>query len=213
MKRYGGWILPMVAGLAITCDAGHAQELAASEMGYARSVGGSRKAPGSGSWQWVHAGVALQVAGSFGDWATSWKQPEGNQLLAEPGGRYSGTFYRSGTVYKAGISAGLAAVSYGTWAETLQSPCPAKRWRRFVEFRSDVDGVPGMMLPRKNCDWRIRMVITHEVPPIHTSSVRAGLLQVRTCSSRAANRSVAKGHNRRRKPQSNVALSNVSSRK
>ena len=32
--------------------------------------------------------------------------------MAEPGGRYGGTFYRSGTVHKAGLSAGLAVVSY-----------------------------------------------------------------------------------------------------
>jgi len=42
----------------------------------------------------------------------SWKQPEGNQWLAEPGGPYAGKFYRSGTVRKAALSAGLAVVSY-----------------------------------------------------------------------------------------------------
>jgi len=68
---------------------------------------------GSGSsWMWVHAGVAVQVAGSAADWATSWKQPEANQWLAEPGGAYQGTFYHEGTVRKDGLSAGLAAASY-----------------------------------------------------------------------------------------------------
>jgi hypothetical protein len=64
------------------------------------------------SWMWVHAGVAMQVAGSAADWATSWKQPEANPWLAEPGGAYQGTFYHAGTVRKAGLSAGLAAASY-----------------------------------------------------------------------------------------------------
>jgi hypothetical protein len=54
----------------------------------------------------------MQLAGSFGDWATSWKQPEGNQLLAEPDGTYAGRFYRTGTVNKVALSAGLVAVSY-----------------------------------------------------------------------------------------------------
>jgi len=64
------------------------------------------------SWLWVHSGVAMQAAGSFADWATSWKQPEGNQFLAEPLGPYQGRFYREGTVRKAALSAGIAAVSY-----------------------------------------------------------------------------------------------------
>lgn len=63
-------------------------------------------------WLWVNCGVATQVAGSFADWATSWKQPEGNQLLAESSGPYQGRFYREGTARKIGLSAGIAAVSY-----------------------------------------------------------------------------------------------------
>jgi len=61
---------------------------------------------------WVHAGVAIQVAASAADWATSWKKPEANQWLAEPGGAYQGTFYRAGAARKAGLSAGLAVASY-----------------------------------------------------------------------------------------------------
>src|SRR5262245_30710572 len=66
----------------------------------------------STSWLWVNCGVATQVAGSFADWATSWKQPERNQLLAESSGPYQGRFYRQGTIRKIGLSAGVAAVSY-----------------------------------------------------------------------------------------------------
>ena len=121
MNRRRSWMLPIMAGLVITCDAGRAQELFSPEMGYVRSVAAPREASGSASWQWVHTGVAVQVAGSFGDWATRWKQPEGNSWMAEPGGRYGGTFYRSGTVHKATLSAGLAAVSYAVawkWPKT-----------------------------------------------------------------------------------------------
>jgi hypothetical protein len=121
MKRRGNWKLPMIAVLVITCDGARAQELVTPEMGFVRSVAVPREASGSPSWQWVHTGVAMQVAGSFGDWATSWKQPEGNRLMAESGGRYAGTFYRSGTATKAGLSAGLAALSYAVawkWPKT-----------------------------------------------------------------------------------------------
>jgi hypothetical protein len=112
MKRGKSWMMLMTAGLVMTCDGARAQELVTPEMGFVRSAGVAREASGSPSWQWVHTGVALQVAGSFGDWATSWKQPEGNGLLAETGGRYAGTFYRSGTVQKAAFSGGLALLSY-----------------------------------------------------------------------------------------------------
>jgi hypothetical protein len=61
---------------------------------------------------WVNAGVTAQLAGTFADWATSWKQPEGNSLLAQSGGEYSGRFYRTGTAIKFGIAAGVTAVSY-----------------------------------------------------------------------------------------------------
>jgi hypothetical protein len=61
---------------------------------------------------WVHAGVTAQLAGSFADWATSWKQPEGNSLLAQSGGQYAGRFYRTGTAIKFGIAGGVTAVSY-----------------------------------------------------------------------------------------------------
>jgi hypothetical protein len=64
------------------------------------------------SWYWVHAGVAAELLGNGLDWATSWKQPEGNQLLAETGGRYSGDLYRVGTARKASTAVGLAVVSY-----------------------------------------------------------------------------------------------------
>ena len=70
------------------------------------------KAPRSAAWLWVHTGVAVQVAGNVADWATSWKQPEGNQWLAQSGGPYAGKFYSSATVRKAALSAGLAVVSY-----------------------------------------------------------------------------------------------------
>ena len=112
MKNFRSWMLPIITGLVIACGAGRAQELVSPGMGFVGSVAAHREGSGAPSWQWVHSGVALQVAGSFGDWATSWKQPEGNQFLTEPGGRYAGTFYRSGTVRKAGLSAGLAVVSY-----------------------------------------------------------------------------------------------------
>lgn len=61
---------------------------------------------------WVHSGVTAQLAGTFADWATSWKQPEGNSLLSQSGGEYSGRFYRTGTAIKFGIAAGVTAVSY-----------------------------------------------------------------------------------------------------
>ncbi len=64
------------------------------------------------SWWWVTSGVTMQMAGSFGDWATSWKQPEGNQLLADSSGAYAGRFYRTGTVRKGLLSGGMALVSY-----------------------------------------------------------------------------------------------------
>ena len=54
----------------------------------------------------------MQVAGSFADWATSWKQPEGNSLLAQSSGTYAGRFYRTGTVRKGLLSGGIALVSY-----------------------------------------------------------------------------------------------------
>jgi hypothetical protein len=112
MKRQGSWMLLTVAGLAIACHPGHAQELLAPGASYGYSLRTTREASPSPSLLWVHAGVAMQVAGSFADWATSWKQPEGNQLLAQSGGQYAGRFYRTGTVDKVAISAGLAAVSY-----------------------------------------------------------------------------------------------------
>ena len=123
-KRYGVWMLSIAAGLAMVCDAGRAQDFTSPNTSYvsprvspstsyARSV---REAPrsgsGSSSWLWVHAGVSVQVAGSFADWATSWKQPEGNHSLAESRGPYAGKFYRSGTAQKLGLGAGLAAISY-----------------------------------------------------------------------------------------------------
>lgn len=64
------------------------------------------------SWWWIHTGVTMQLAGSFSDWATSWKQPEGNAWLTESGGRYEGRFYRSATIKRATFSSGLALASY-----------------------------------------------------------------------------------------------------
>ena len=64
------------------------------------------------SWWWVTSGVTMQAAGSFADWATSWKQPEGNSFLAQSSGAYTGRFYRSGTVRKGLLSGGIALVSY-----------------------------------------------------------------------------------------------------
>ncbi len=54
----------------------------------------------------------MQVAGNFADWATSWKQPEGNSLLAQSSGTYTGRFYRTGTVRKGLLSGGVALLSY-----------------------------------------------------------------------------------------------------
>src|ERR1017187_7042216 len=103
MKKQGrSWMLLTVAGLVIACPVGLAQELLLPGSSYVASLRTTRQA--SPSWLWVHTGVAMQVAGSFGDWATSWKQPEGNQLLAEPGGQYKGRFYRTGTVNKVALS-------------------------------------------------------------------------------------------------------------
>ena len=61
---------------------------------------------------WVHVGVTAQLAGTFADWATSWKQPEGNSLLQQSGGQYAGRFYRSGTAVKFGIAGAVTGVSY-----------------------------------------------------------------------------------------------------
>ena len=72
----------------------------------------SSTAPHSDSWWWVTTGVTVQVAGSFADWATSWKQPEANSLLAQPSGTYAGRFYRTGTVRKGLFSGGIALLSY-----------------------------------------------------------------------------------------------------
>ena len=114
MKKQGSWMLWFVAGLVVVCHDGRAQELFAPAPSYVSGLRTSAEtsASPSPSWLWVHTGVATQVAGSFADWATSWKQPEGNQLLAESGGQYAGRFYRTGTVNKVALSAGLAVVSY-----------------------------------------------------------------------------------------------------
>jgi hypothetical protein len=66
----------------------------------------------SDSWWWVTGGVTVQVAGSFADWATSWKQPEGNPMLADSSGPYAGRFYRSGTIRKGLLTGGMALVSF-----------------------------------------------------------------------------------------------------
>jgi hypothetical protein len=54
----------------------------------------------------------MQVAGSFADWATSWKQPEGNSMLAQSSGAYAGRFYRTGTARKGLLAGGMALVSF-----------------------------------------------------------------------------------------------------
>jgi len=79
---------------------------------YAASLRNTREASNSPSWLWVHTGVAMQVAGSFADWATSWKQPEGNPMLADSSGPYAGRFYRSGTIRKGLLTGGMALVSF-----------------------------------------------------------------------------------------------------
>ena len=63
------------------------------------------------SWWWVTSGVTMQVAGSLADAATSWKQPEGNSMLADSSGPYTGRFYRAGLARKGLLCAGVAAVS------------------------------------------------------------------------------------------------------
>jgi hypothetical protein len=112
MKKQGNWMLLTVAGLLVACHAARAQEFVSPGAGYGSSLKTTRDSSPSPSWLWVNSGVATQVAGSFADWATSWKQPEGNQLLAQPDGPYAGRFYRTGTVNKVAFSAGLAALSY-----------------------------------------------------------------------------------------------------
>jgi hypothetical protein len=102
----------MLTGMLIACGAGEAQELPSPVSRFVGTKSSPKDASGATSWHWVHAGVALQVAGSFGDWATSWKQPEGNGFLADSSGRYAGRFYRTGTARKAAFSGGLAAMSY-----------------------------------------------------------------------------------------------------
>jgi hypothetical protein len=64
------------------------------------------------SWTWVHVGVAVQVAGNLVDCASSWKQPEGNSLLAQSSGAYQGKFYTGALASKSAVSAGLVAASY-----------------------------------------------------------------------------------------------------
>ena len=73
------------------------------------------------AWWWVHAGVALQVAGNLADVATSWKQPEGNSWLAQSSGPYAGKFYTSGALKKTLLSVCLASASYAIaykWPKT-----------------------------------------------------------------------------------------------
>jgi hypothetical protein len=53
----------------------------------------------------------MQVAGSFADAATSWKQPEGNSMLADSSGPYAGRFYRAGAMRKGLLAGGIALAS------------------------------------------------------------------------------------------------------
>ena len=112
MTRRRSLMVSILSGLAITCGTGRTQELVSPANKYVSSAPAPRDAAGSASWRWVHAGVAVQLAGSLADWATSWKQPEGNGFLAETSGPYAGRFYRSGTERKAAFSGGLVIVSY-----------------------------------------------------------------------------------------------------
>jgi hypothetical protein len=63
------------------------------------------------SWWWVTSGVTMQLAGSFADAATSWKQPEGNSMLADSSGPYAGRFYRAGAMRKGLLAGGIALAS------------------------------------------------------------------------------------------------------
>jgi hypothetical protein len=72
--------------------------------------GGTTSTPPT--WSWVNVGVAAEVMGNSLDWATSWKQPEGNQLLAQQSGNYTGELYRTGTNRKIAVAGSLAIVSY-----------------------------------------------------------------------------------------------------
>ena len=114
MTTHRNCLLLTVAALTIACPPSQAQELFLPRASYVATLRTTttRDPSPSPSWLWVHTGVAMQVAGSFGDWATSWKQPEGNQWLAQSNGPYAGRFYRTGTVNKLALGAGLAAVSY-----------------------------------------------------------------------------------------------------
>src|ERR1035438_8124677 len=69
------------------------------------------------TWNWVNVGVAAEVMGNSLDWATSWKQPEGNQLLAQQSGNYTGELYRTGTNRKIAVAGSLAIVSYAIRSE------------------------------------------------------------------------------------------------
>lgn len=125
MSRLGSSkVFPPVLVLAICTGAALAQPLVQPKDGQARDTArlvvpsysatrNPRVSVGKpDSWWWVHAGVTAELAGTFGDWATSWKQPEGNSLLAQSGGQYAGKFYRTGTVMKFSLTAGVTVVSY-----------------------------------------------------------------------------------------------------
>ena len=78
-----------------------------------RAHGKAQTAPSPNpSWNWINVGVAAEAMGNSLDWATSWKQPESNSLLAQTGGQYSGELYRTGTNRKIAVAGGLALVSY-----------------------------------------------------------------------------------------------------
>jgi len=64
------------------------------------------------SWWWITSGVTAQAAGSLADLATSWKQPEGNSMLAQSSGPYAGKFYRTGAIEKGLLAAGIGVLSY-----------------------------------------------------------------------------------------------------
>jgi hypothetical protein len=114
MRHRVSWKIAALAQLLLVCAVCQAQPFLArtpdGSMSYIAEPVSTHS--GGKSWLWVHSGTAFQIAGSFADWATSWKQPEGNSLLAEGSGTYEGRFYRTAVAKRAAFSAGLAAASY-----------------------------------------------------------------------------------------------------
>jgi hypothetical protein len=108
------WKIAALAHLSLLCAVGQAQAFLAPRRDYSTSHIAKPVSTHNGgkSWLWVHSGTVFQISGSFADWATSWKQPEGNSSLTESSGTYQGRFYRTAVARRAAFSAGLAAASY-----------------------------------------------------------------------------------------------------